>query len=200
MRTHHEMASLNRILAAIAAVQLGVRVVSAQNNDSWCFDSRFENLNATASYPVPGFAPPGDTSSSDGTWTFSTGAVNYGGNTTQRLWINTSPAFEVDSSSLPYQGCVLAIYSLAVDASQGGQDNNGDCKSTLGEECVTALLKNTNSIARNLSADAEKDLETYRKNNKSNLSFASQQCFTFPAAAIPEECGNTSSQVLGSGE
>lgn len=196
------MASLKRILAAIAAVQLGVRVVSAQKNDSLCIDSRFENLNATASYTVPGFAPPGDSSSKDGTWTFSTGAVNYGGNTTQRLWVNTSPEVKVGSDSLPYQGCVLGFFNLATDASKGDQDKKGDCKSTLGEACVTALLKNTNAIARNLSADADKDAKRYRENNDSNFSFGWQQCLTFPARAIPEECrtGNNSDLFIAAGE
>ena len=193
------MASLKRILAAIAAVQLGVRVVSAQKNETACIDNRYENPNATASYPVPGFAPPGDTSDA-GTWTFSTGAVNYGGNTTQRLWVTTSPEVKVDSSSLPYQGCVMAFFNLAADA--GDEDNDGDCKSTLGEACVTALLKNTNAIARNLSAGADTDAKRYRENNDSNFSFGWQQCLTFPATAIPDECrtGNNSDLFIAAGE
>lgn len=186
------MTSLNRIIAAIAAVQLGVRAVSAQKNDSFCVDSRFEHLNASASYPFPAFRPPGDTSSNDSTWSLSTGVVTWGGNTTQRIWIDTSPAVEVESSSLPYQGCIIALLSLTADTSEGGQNNNGDCKSTLGEECVTAILKNTNVIARNYSEHAAEDLQMYLKSKSigSNKSFAAVQCENFPLSVIPTECGN----------
>lgn len=186
------MISFNRLIAAIAAtatLQLGLmRLVSAQNDTSaWCYDSRFDNPNATASYTVPGFNPPEDRS--DSTWTYSVGVVTYNGNTTQRLWINTSPAIQVDSDSLPYQGCILGFTSLAKEPGDEGQDNNGDCKSTLGEECVTALLKSSNEIAKNLSARADEDLQRYKKINKSNFSFESAQCSDF-VSNLPSECGN----------
>lgn len=191
------MSSFHRITAAaIVAVQLGVMrtVVSAQqNNDKHegCFDPRFDNLNATTSYSVPGFAPPGNvSSSSDSTWTFSTGAVNYGGNTTQRFWVNTSPAIEVDSDSLSYQGCFLAFLSLNKEVPAGEQqDKDGDCTSALGEKCVAAILKNANEIGRNLSADVDEDSKRYNRRPGIDISFSLAQCSDFIIRSIPTECG-----------
>ena len=184
------MTSLKRLVAAIAAtttLQLGVmRVVSAQNsNDSRCFDTRFDNLNATASYSVPGFAPPGNSSKS--TWNFSTGVVTYDGNITQRLWINTSPSIQMDSDSLPYQGCILALYSLV---GKPGEDNNGDCQSSLGQECVAALVKNSNEVAKSLSARADEDAQRYKKLNGSIISLSMAQC-TDLASSLPNVCQTT---------
>lgn len=189
------MTSLTRLVAAIAAtatLQLGVtRVVSAQNsNDSWCFDSRFDNLNATASYSVPGFAPPGD-DSSKGTWNFSTGVVTYDGNITQRLWINTSPSIQVDSDDLPYQGCILALSGLA---GKPGEDNNGDCTSSLGQECVAALLNNSNEVAKSFSAKAEEDAQKYNRTNRSIRSLSLAQCTDF-VATLPNVCQKPSSDL-----
>ena len=193
------MISFNRLVAAIAAtatLQLGVmRVVSAQNDDSWCFDSRFDNLNATASYSVPGFTPPGDASSPDSTWTFSTGVVTYDGNITQRLWVNTSPAIQIDSDELPYQGCVIALFDLAVEPREKGQNKDGDCKSSLGQDCVAALLKVTNEIATTLSAHEEEDFQRYNKTPQLNLSFESAQCAEF-SIDIPSECGVNTTDIL----
>lgn len=185
------------IAAAIVAAQLGVMrtVVFAQQNtdkEKGCFDSRFDNPNATTSYSVPGFAPPGSTSSSssNSTWTFSTGAVNYGGNTTQRFWVNTSPPIEVNSDSLPYQGCILAFVSLNKKVPvEKQQDKDGDCTSALGEKCVAAILKNANEIGRNLSANMDED--SYRYNRLRGLKFALSvaQCSDFIFNGIPTECG-----------
>ena len=194
------MISFNRLVAAIAAtaaLQLGVtRVVSAQNGDSGCFDNRFDNLNATASYSVPGFTPPDNASSPNSTWTFSTGVVTYDGNTTQRLWINTSPAIQIDSDELPYQGCVVILFGLAAESRGKGQDNDGDCKSFLGQECVASLLKITNEIAKNLSANADEDFQRYNnKFNGSNISFEFVQCGDF-ISNIPSECAYDSTDNL----
>lgn len=184
------MTSFSRLVAGIAAaatVQLGVlRVVSAQSNDpndnSWCFDSRFDNLNATASYSVPGFKPPGDSSKS--TWTFSTGAVTYDGNTTQRLWINTSPAIQVDSDNLPYQGCIIALLSLVA---KPGEKNNGDCTSSLGKECVAALLEQTNEKTKVFPLLNTQ--EAYRNRSEATgVSPSSFQC-GFLSSVLPTECG-----------
>lgn len=197
------MTSRNRLVAAIAAIatlQLGVmRVVSAQNNDqnddSGCFDSRFDNLNATASYLVPGFKAPGDNSKS--TWTFSTGVVTYDGNTTQRIWINTSPAIEVDSDSLPYHGCVIALLDLAA---KPGKENDGDCTSSLGKECVAALLKKTNEKTKILTTLADQPSPEFNKNlNGSNISLSQSQCLAL-GAFLPTECGITVSSTLESGK
>lgn len=207
------MTSLNHrtIAAAIAvaaALQLGLmKVVSAQNasgNEDWCPDKRFENMNATASYSVPGFSPPGENDvNGDSTWTFSTGAVAYDGNTTQRVWINTSPAIQVDSDSLPYQGCVLALFSLTKEAPAGkDQDNkdDGDCKSYLGEECVAAILKNSNAVAQNFSTQVDEDSQNFKKGSPSYFSFPFAQCSDFPIRAIPDECGDASQIYSTAGE
>ena len=204
------MTSLNhRTIAAAIAVaaglQLGLmRVVSAQNEDDWCPDKRFENMNATASYSVPGFSPPGEKDvNGDSTWTFSTGTVAYDGNTTQRVWINTSPAIQVDSDSLSYQGCVLALYSLTREAPAGkDQDDkdDGDCKSYLGEECVEAILKNSNDIARNFSTQVDEDLQRFKRGSPLNFSFPFAQCSDFPARAIAEECGDAAQIYSSVGE
>lgn len=146
-----------RIVAAIAALQLVIRFVFAQAKHNPCFDSRFEEPNANASYSVPGFVSPGDDSSVDSTWTFSIAAVNYNGKPTGRLWINTSPAIQVDSSSLPYEGCMVALFELTKEAPKGGHPNDGDCKSTLGEKCVTALLKKVKLLAQSYSRNADEE-------------------------------------------
>lgn len=199
------MTSFHRIVAAFAAVQLGVGLVSAQQDDNWCTDNRFNSLNASASYSVPGFTPPGDTSSTNSTWTFSTGVVTWGGgNTTQRIWLNTSPALEVDSSSLPYQGCFIGLLSLTVEALGRGPDSNGDCKPFLGDECVTALLKNANYVAGNYSARPNEELEYNKKPTKVNesaISLEYAQCVDFPISAIPSECSNSiSNQYISTRE
>ena len=187
--------------AAIVAAQLGVMkiVVSAQQNtdkEKGCFDPRFDNPNATASYSVPGFAPPGSTSSSsDSTWTFSTGAVHYGGNTTQRFWVNTSPPIEVNSDSLPYQGCIVAFVSLNKKVPVGKQqDKDGDCTTALGEKCVAAILKDANEIGRNLSENVEGDSYVYDNFRERNLALSSAQCSDFVFAGIPTECSEILSQ------
>lgn len=180
-----------RIVAAVAALQLGVRIVFAQAKDNPCFDSRFEKPNSNASYSVPGFASPGDNSSGDSTWTFSIAAVNHNGKPTQRLWINTSPAIQVDSSSLPYEGCMLALFELTKEAPMG-HPNDGDCKSTLGEKCVTALLNKVKLLAQNDSRNADEDSRRWYKNTRLNLSFASARCFNYGfSPGIPDECNAT---------
>lgn len=193
------MTFFHRMIAtAIVAIQLGVMriVVSAQqNNDQdenrdWCRDPRFDHLNATASYSVSGFAPPGDTSSfSDSTWTFSIGAVNYDGKITQRLWINTSPAIQVDSDSLSYQGCILAFLRLNTEIpAEGEQNKDGDCTSALGEKCVAAILKNANDIGRNLSTNANEDSKRYNRRPVQNIAFPLAQCAEFAFNGYPPEC------------
>lgn len=188
------MISLNRLMAAIAAtatLQLGLmRVVSAQNNttqndSSWCFDSRFDNLNATASYSVPGFKAPGDNSES--TWTFSTGVVTYGGNTTRRFWVNTSPAIEVDSDSLPYQGCTIELLDLVA---KPGKENDGDCTSSLGKECVAALLKQTNAKTKIFTTLADQLSPSNKTLGGSNLAPSFAQCAGL-VTVLPTECGRT---------
>ena len=189
------MIPLNRLVAAIAAIatlQLGLmRVVSAQNNSqnnsqndsSWCFDSRFDNLNATASYSVPGFKYPGDNSES--TWTVSTGVVAYGGNTSRRLWINTSPAIDVDSDSLPYHGCIIEVLDLVA---KPGKENDGDCTSSLGKECVAALLKQANALTKTLTTLADQNSPFNRLVNGSNINPSLAQCGSL-VTVLPTECG-----------
>lgn len=165
------------------------RITDKENE---CFDPRFDNPNATTSYSVPGFAPPGDNSSSDSTWTFSTGAVNYGGNTTQRFWVNTSPPIEVDSDSLSYQGCIFAFLSLAKKVSVGKeQDKDGDCTTALGEKCVAAILKNANEIGRNLSENVNEDSYRYDELREQNFALSAIQCLDFVFEPIPTECAES---------
>lgn len=199
------------ITLVTAALQLGVTsVVSAQiNNDNWCANSQFDNLDATASYSVPGFTYPGDNNASsisiNSTWTFSTGAVNFPNdyrNPVQRIWVDTSPVVQIDSDSLPYQGCVLFLLSLTNKvAPEGSQDKNGDCKSVLGEECVNSILKNVTAIAQSIPARTEEDFRRFNQSDSLNYSFEYGQCRGyFVGAAFPDVCGPADDLYIGVGE
>lgn len=204
------------ITLVATTLQLGmIRAVSAQiNNDSWCANSRFDNLDATASYSVPGFAYPENNnnasssssfSNNNSTWTFSTGAVNYINDykiPVQRIWVDTSPVVQLDSDSLPYRGCVLLLLSLTNKVAVGRkQDKNGDCKSILGEECVSSILANVNTIAQGIPARTEKDFRQFNQSDSLNYSFEYSQCRSyFVGAAFPQVCGPVDDLYVGVGE
>lgn len=211
MMTPYSRIVVAAITLVAAALRLGlIRVVSAQiNNDNWCANSRFDNLDATASYSVPGFAYPGNNNASsfsvNSTWTFSTGAVNYINDykiPVQRIWVDTSPVVQVDSDSLPYQGCVLLLLSLTKKvAPEGSQDKNGDCKSVLGEECVSSILNNVNAIAQGIPARTEEDFRQFNQSDSLNYSFEYSQCRSyFVGAAFPDLCGPDDDLYVGVGE
>ena len=199
------------ITLVTTVLQLGViRIVSAQiNNDNWCANNRFDKLDATASYSVSGFAYPGNNNASsfgiNSTWTFSTGAVNYLNDykiPVQRIWVDTSPVVQVDSDSLPYQGCVLLLLSLTNKvAPKGIQDKNGDCKSVLGEEYVSSILKNVTAMAQSIPARTEKDFREFNQSDSDNYSFEYSQCRSyFVGAAFPDVCGPDYDLYVGVGE
>ncbi|KAL8959955.1 MAG: hypothetical protein Q9193_003262 [Seirophora villosa] len=109
--------------------------------------------NASGSYQVPGFAPPGNTTDA-GNLTYNTAVVvsPSGDSYNQTVWIDTVDGRSIQSMDLPYVGCLTALIVLPQSTVKRGQGDNGDCTETLGDECVNALVNQVDQSLRNRAA------------------------------------------------
>ncbi|KAI4174649.1 MAG: hypothetical protein LQ348_006348 [Seirophora lacunosa] len=109
--------------------------------------------NASGSYQVPGFAPPGTTTDA-GNLTYNTAVrVSPSGDWyNQTVWIDTVDGTSIQSMDLPYVGCLTALIILPQSTVKRGQGDNGDCTETLGDECVNAMVNQVDQSLRNRAA------------------------------------------------
>ncbi|KAL8715143.1 MAG: hypothetical protein Q9220_001100 [cf. Caloplaca sp. 1 TL-2023] len=118
-----------------------------QNSTSSCFNSETfgpngDTYNASASYQIPGFYPPGNGTTPPANWTYNIATVSGSkGNYSQAIWIDTPDNTDVSSKNLPYIGCVAAFFSLPSGTDRRGQDDNGDCTKALDQDCVQGVIK-----------------------------------------------------------
>ncbi|KAL8695868.1 MAG: hypothetical protein Q9201_007925, partial [Fulgogasparrea decipioides] len=108
--------------------------------------------NASASYPIPGFYPPGTGTNTPSNWTYNTAVfVGQEDGYRQTIWIETSDGTDVGSKGLPYLGCVAAFFGLPHDTITRGQKDTGDCTTTFDQQCVMDLVQNAKSGAAQYS-------------------------------------------------
>lgn len=85
------------------------------------------------------------------TWTWSMSvaeiALTDGGGfeTGRSFWLNTSPVLNLSASDPRWNTCILAFPHISQDLAKKGQDDDGSCSTTLGNDCLDAL---TESILR----------------------------------------------------
>lgn len=106
-----------------------------------------EQLNATGSVSTAAFDPTASGSSS-ANWTWNVGLSTIG-TMRQIFWIDG--ADELYKDDVPFDGCVLIVMSLPLNISRRGENDNGDCVATLGQQCVSDLRNQYASVARSRS-------------------------------------------------
>lgn len=121
----------------------------------------FSHVNATSTFTVPGFQPPGF---SPRNWTITTGLRddrNATGNFSSDdlvMWIDsTDPTENLESEDLPYYGCLIEIVPVKRKKSKGdivpskSVDSIGQngCRGVFSEKCYTAILQFAQSGAEN---------------------------------------------------
>ncbi|KAL9612351.1 MAG: hypothetical protein Q9167_003038 [Letrouitia subvulpina] len=160
----------------------------SQNGAGSQFHKALQHPNASASYKLPSFTPPGKTSIPPGDWAWNTTITVLNNTITQSFSIDTPTLKDIDDDDIPYEICAMAIYNLPKEKSLQGQDDNGDCKSTLSQDCVNALVQLVNTTAASFSAGAG------ASDDVSDLCGRMLSQFT-----IPDECQQTSKNGAWSG-
>ena len=103
----------------------------------------------------------------------------------------------MDSRSLPYQGCVIALFDLTKEAPDGGPDD-GDCNFSLGKQCVTALLKQSNELAHeSLNHTVER---LYYQEGHFPYTWEHWVCSGWGPSLHVDECGSPPGKSQGRGE
>lgn len=125
-----------------------------QNSAVKWFHEALQHPNASASYKLPSFTPPGNTSLPPGDWTWNTTVTVLNNTITQSFSIDTPTLKDVDNENIPYELCAMAFYDLPRETSLQGQNDNGDCKSTLSQDCVDAVVQSANSTAASFTTAA----------------------------------------------
>ncbi|KAL9001377.1 MAG: hypothetical protein Q9169_000268 [Polycauliona sp. 2 TL-2023] len=143
------------LVTAIPTFSLLINTGSAQQdfNDAGCedwydpvFNSDGSAFNASSSYQVTGFSPPGSTSQPQDL-TYNTAVqVNPEGDNAHAIWIELANGTDIGYNGLPYLGCLTALYELPENTVQRGQDDNGDCTETFDQDCVDAILSQSRSL------------------------------------------------------
>ncbi|KAL8827959.1 MAG: hypothetical protein Q9191_002865 [Dirinaria sp. TL-2023a] len=114
-----------------------------------CHSSAYDDINqallrpnATGSYSRPSPFSSDNTSIPAGDWTWNTAIIVKGDNQVWQEWWVETPALEgVKDRDIPFQVCAIGFDGLPRKTYSNGQDDPGDCSSTLDQECVTALTK-----------------------------------------------------------
>ncbi|KAI4272629.1 MAG: hypothetical protein LQ337_005163 [Flavoplaca oasis] len=140
------------IAASIAQQNPGPQNSTQTNSTTNCDDNHFgpqgDNYNASASYQIPGFYPPGTGPASPSNWTYNTAViVDDTGAGEHTFWIDTPDGTDPSSNVLPYYGCNVAMLGLPYDTVLRGQDDTGNCLRTLDEDCVRETLENARQRA-----------------------------------------------------
>ncbi|KAL8742081.1 MAG: hypothetical protein Q9190_005388 [Brigantiaea leucoxantha] len=117
-------------------------------------DQAIQHPNASASYSLPSFSPPGDTKIPSGNWTWNTAVTVSDNQIWQSWWIDTPSLKNLDNTDIPYEVCALALDDLPRSISLQGQDDNGNCLSTLNQGCVDALVRLANTTAAGLRSSS----------------------------------------------
>ena len=138
-------ATLSISLAKVALAQnnstgsLGAGYHSAVDDD---LDQAFIRPNATGSYRRPSSFPPNNTLIPAGDWIWNTAIIVKTDNQiAQEFWIDTPTLKGLKNRDIPFQVCVIAFEGLTRSTYSKGQDDAGDCLSTLNQDCVTALTR-----------------------------------------------------------
>ncbi|KAL9633851.1 MAG: hypothetical protein Q9204_003236 [Flavoplaca sp. TL-2023a] len=145
--------SVSSLIAASIAQQNARQQNSTQTNsttncDSNHFGPQGNIYNASGSYQIPGFYPPGTGPASSSNWTYNTAViVDDTGAGEHTFWIDTPDGTDPSSSDLPYYGCNVALLGLPYDTVLRGQDDRGDCLRTLDVDCVSDTLENARQRA-----------------------------------------------------
>lgn len=96
--------------------------------------------NVTASYSRPSFHPQQNGSFPLSNWTYNTAIyVDQYELVTQEFWIETPNLRGFNSSEVPFSICTIAFEGLPKDVYSKGQNDTGDCLSTLNQDCVKAI-------------------------------------------------------------
>ena len=111
-----------------------------------------DTYNASASYQVAGFYPPGNGTRTPANWTYNTAilAVSNSSNL-QTLWIDTLDGTDVGSKDLPYFGCMTAFFGIPQSTNKRGQDDNGDCTKAYDQDCAKEMISFAKSATLPLS-------------------------------------------------
>lgn len=159
------MQSYNYLLLTgiVFSSSIGLSVSQDNNTANGCyqnsavkqFHEALQHPNASASYKLPSFTPPENTSIPPGDWAWNTTVTVRNNTITQSFSIDTPTLKDVDDEDIPYGLCAMAFYDLPRETSLQGQDDIGDCKSTLSQDCVDALVQSANTTAASFSAGAE---------------------------------------------
>lgn len=129
--------------------------------------------NASGSYQVLGFQEPRNrTTPSNWTYNYAIRA-DKDGDSWSGVSIETSDGRDIGSPDRPYVGCISIILGLPQSTNKRGQDDNGDCKETFDESCVSAFLSMVNTAAGERSRNGDD---------------AQRICSSLASTTIPEEC------------
>ena len=141
------------LIAASIAQQNPVPQNSTQTNSTTnCDTSHFgpqgDSYNASGSYQIPGFYPPGTGPASPSNWTYNTAVtVDDTAADEPTFWIDTPDGMNPSSNDLPYYGCNAALLGLPYDTVLRGQDDTGGCLRILDEDCIRDTLENARQRA-----------------------------------------------------
>ena len=99
--------------------------------------------NATGSYSTPALSRPRKATNitiSAGGWTWNTAIiVNDYNQIWREFWIETFNLQGLKNIDIPFQGCVAGFDALPRSNYIRGQNDSGDCLSTLNQDCVNAI-------------------------------------------------------------
>ncbi|KAL8948740.1 MAG: hypothetical protein Q9222_005093, partial [Ikaeria aurantiellina] len=145
------------------------------------FGPNGDTYNASASYQIPGFYPPGNGTTPPSNWTYNT-AILAGSNAdySQTVWIDTPDNTDISSKDLPYLGCITVFFALPAATNKRAQDDDGDCTKTFDQNCAQAMVR----FAK------QKTIGVSGTNANAN-----DVCASFLSMAVPDAC----KQYVGGG-
>ena len=130
------------VFTLVTFLLLFLTIAQSTFNSSDCDDNEsFGVYNASGTYSIPGFSAP-ESPPSTANWTYNTVVrVGPSGAFNTRFSIDTPAGTpNITSPHLPYLGCVVAFPHLPRETIQHGQDDTGDCLTTLDQQCVDDFL------------------------------------------------------------
>jgi hypothetical protein len=124
-----------------------------------CSDPGLASPNGTGQVTFDGFATPGPSAPSPGTWTYTISVAQNMFLSGYQMWtyfgLKTSTNISLESQSLPYAGCVLIFDPLPSNITSKYPDTkNGNCVPQLGNDCVNAFIEKMANISSTLSGNA----------------------------------------------
>jgi hypothetical protein len=131
--------------------------VLAQNSNG-CEDKVFQYPNATASYNVIPFTPPGSSRGSN--WTLGTAIVQKRLGTSfydmaHTFWLDTSWTNNTSKfPSLEYNACASVLLAMSQNITNSNKNDPGDCSQVFDSNCRSALIDQARSNAIRYSNQA----------------------------------------------